>query len=50
LETRPRRFLLKERADRWLAAAMAISVAAVVLPAQASDELPSSAAALAFAF
>ena len=32
---------------RWLAAAMAISVAAVVLPAQASDELPSSAAGLA---
>jgi hypothetical protein len=32
---------------RWLAAAMAISVAAVVLPAQASDELPSSTAGLA---
>ena len=31
---------------RWLAAAMAISVAAVVLPAQASDELPSCAAGL----
>jgi hypothetical protein len=32
---------------RWLAAAMAISVAAVGLPAQASDELPPSAAGLA---
>ena len=32
---------------RWLAAAMAISVAAVGLSAQASDELPRSAAGLA---
>jgi hypothetical protein len=32
---------------RWLAAAMAISVAAVCLPAQASDVLPPSAAGLA---
>ncbi len=32
---------------RWLAAAVAISVAAFCLPAQASDELSSSAAGLA---